>query len=244
MTNSELWRPSEARAVKTLLAAFMKYAGVGFENEVPDYDRLWDYSISDPIDFWQNIWVFCEVIGDHGDCLIDEGKSIKDTRFFPAARLNFAENLLRRQGTDLAIIFHGENGSRQSLSWDDLHAQVSLLQQALVREGVGKGDKVAGFLPNIPGAVIAMLATASLGAIWSSCSPDFGVNGVLDRFEQKNTEGTEIRCSVFSVYSVHSAVVKEAHFDRTRCCDKHEIEVGSVLPDCENGQKSNGGYLH
>ncbi len=184
MTNSELWRPSEARAAKTQLATFMKYAGVGFEDEAPDYDRLWDYSISDPADFWQKIWGFCEVIGDHGDCVIEEGKSIKDTRFFPTARLNFAENLLRRQGPDLAIIFHGENGTRQSLSWDDLHAQVSLLQQALIREGVGKGDRVAGFLPNIPGAVIAMLATTSLGAIWSSCSPDFGAAGVLDRFEQ------------------------------------------------------------
>lgn len=184
MTHSELWRPSKERARKTLLAEFMKYAGVGFENEAPDYDLLWDYSISDTADFWQKVWDFCEVIGDKGDCIIDERSSIKDTRFFPNARLNFAENLLRRRGTDLAIIFYGEGGCHHSLSWNSLHEQVSLLQQALIKEGVSKGDRVAGFLPNIPGAIIAMLATTSLGAIWSSCSPDFGAAGVLDRFEQ------------------------------------------------------------
>src|SRR5438034_409695 len=108
----------------------------------------------------------------------------QDARFFPEARLNVAENLLKRRGGDDAIVFRGEDKIGRRLTWDELHAEVSRLQQALEAAGVKPGDRVAGFVANMPEAVIAMLATASLGAIWSSCSPDFGIQGVVDRFGQ------------------------------------------------------------
>ncbi|MDP7539489.1 MAG: acetoacetate--CoA ligase, partial [Alphaproteobacteria bacterium] len=134
---------------------------------------------------WRAIWDFSEVIGDGpGDVAIENMDTMPGARFFPDARLNFAENLLRRRGAGDAIVFWGENKVKRRLSWDELHAATSLLAQALAADGISKGDVVAGFMPNLPEAVIAMLATTSLGATWTSCSPDFGDQGVLDRFSQ------------------------------------------------------------
>ncbi|HXV23736.1 MAG TPA: acetoacetate--CoA ligase, partial [Alphaproteobacteria bacterium] len=135
--------------------------------------------------FWNLVWDFCDVVGERGSGpALLEGERMLGARFFPEARLNFAENLLRRRGSEDAILFRGEDRVRRRLSWDQLHAEVSRLQQALAAAGVGPGDRVAGFVANMPEAVLAMLATASIGAIWSSSSPDFGVQGVVDRFGQ------------------------------------------------------------
>ncbi len=130
------------------------------------------------------MWDFCEVVGERGNtALVDKGH-MREARFFPQARLNFAENLLRHEGDGEAIVFRGEDKVERRLSWDDLHALVSRLQQFMLAEGVEPGDRVAGMMPNMPEAVALMLAASSIGAVWSSCSPDFGVQGVLDRFGQ------------------------------------------------------------
>ncbi len=180
-----LWQPSPERIKSANLTAFMAALRRDWSVDVADYAALWDFSVGDRETFWRAIWDFSGVIGDGpGDVAIENMDAMPGARFFPDARLNFAENLLRRRGAGDAIVFWGENKVKRRLSWDELHAATSLLAQALAADGISKGDVVAGFIPNLPEAVIAMLATTSLGATWTSCSPDFGDQGVLDRFSQ------------------------------------------------------------
>jgi acetoacetyl-CoA synthetase len=174
-----LWSPSPGRAAGSNLAAFMARAG-----RTGEYEALHRWSIDDREAFWNGVWDFCGVQGTKGARTLVDGERMPGARFFPDGRLNFAQNLLRARGDEDAIVFWGEDKLRRRLSRSDLHDLVSRLQQALAAAGVKKGDRVAGYLPNLPESVAAMLATASLGAIWSSCSPDFGVQGVLDRFGQ------------------------------------------------------------
>jgi acetoacetyl-CoA synthetase len=174
-----LWTPSPERAAQTGMARFMARAG-----RPGSYEALHRWSVENSVDFWSLLWDFCEVRGTKGARALVDGDRMPGASWFPDGRLNFAANLLReRDGSD-AIVFWGEDRIKRRLSRSDLHDLVSRLQQALAAAGVGKGDRVAGYLPNLPEAVAAMLATASLGAIWSSCSPDFGIQGVLDRFGQ------------------------------------------------------------
>jgi acetoacetyl-CoA synthetase len=180
-----LWQPSKERIAGANLTGFMHKLRAERGLDFADYDALYDWSVSDLEGFWAAVWDFCGVIADdaRGPVVVDEDK-MPGAAFFPEARLNFAENLLRRRDAGDALVFWGEDRVKRRLSHKELYDQVSRLAQALAAEGVGPGDRVAGFLPNLPEAVIAMLATTSLGAVWSSCSPDFGVLGVLDRFGQ------------------------------------------------------------
>jgi acetoacetyl-CoA synthetase len=180
MSEQPLWRPDPARAAQTLLARFMQRADCG------DWEALHRWSVERREEFWNLVWDFCEVRGEKGARTLIHGERMPGARWFPDGRLNFAENLLREREDDErdAIVFWGEDRVRRRLSGRELHLLVSRLAQALRAEGVGPGDRVAGYLPNLPEAAAAMLASASLGAIWSSCSPDFGVQGVLDRFGQ------------------------------------------------------------
>ncbi len=179
-----LWEPSPERASSSQLVKFMKHVGVGDADVRLDYDRLWKYSIEQPDAFWSSVWDFCDVVGDRGSTACSEAGGIRDVRFFPGARLNYAENLFRRMGAARAVTFHSEGGEIRSLSWDELRSLTSRIQQALADAGVSEGDRVAAIVSNTPETVAAMLAVASIGAVWSSCSPDFGVNGVMDRFGQ------------------------------------------------------------
>ncbi len=146
---------------------------------------LWRWSVANPEEFWRLVWDFCGVIGDGpGEVGLENPDQMPGARFFPEARLNFTENLLRRHDDSDALVFWGEDKVRRRMSWAELAAEISRLQQALKAEGIKPGDRVAAIVPNIPEAIVAMLAAASLGAVWSSCSPDFGVQGVLDRFGQ------------------------------------------------------------
>jgi acetoacetyl-CoA synthetase len=150
-----------------------------------DYDSLWRWSVEQPEEFWPAVWRFCGVKSSkRWDSVLEPREGLRQAAWFPGARLNFAENLLRYRDDSAAIIACNESGQRRELSHWELHAQVSRLARALRASGVVAGDRVAGYLPNIPEAVVAMLAAASIGAVWSSCSPDFGVAGVLDRFGQ------------------------------------------------------------
>jgi acetoacetyl-CoA synthetase len=155
--------------------------GVCFE----DYPSLYDWSVRAPEQFWSAVWDFCGVIAStRGATVLADGQRMPGARWFPEARLNFAENLLRRRDDGTALVFRGENRVRRSLSFRELHEAVSRLAQALQAEGVGPGDRVAAIVANMPEAIVGLLAASSVGAIWSSCSPDFGVQGILDRFGQ------------------------------------------------------------
>ncbi|MDE0112189.1 MAG: acetoacetate--CoA ligase [Albidovulum sp.] len=180
----KIWEPTPERADSTLIKGFMEMVGRGIVDNRPDYDELWRYSVECPSEFWSSVWDFCGVVGHRGNRSIAPAKNLMDVRFFPDASLNYAENLLRERGNETAMVFHGERGIRRTLSRELLRRQVARLQIALKRDGIGSGDIVSGIVPNTPEATLAMLATASVGAVWSSCSPDFGVSGVLDRFGQ------------------------------------------------------------
>ncbi|MEI2386311.1 acetoacetate--CoA ligase [Breoghania sp. JC706] len=179
-----LWTPSRERVEASAIHKFIAFLSDRGVSAPADYDALHAWSVNEPAAFWDALWDFCGVIGEKGEGRIANGDAMPGAVFFPDARLNFAENLLRRTGSDDALVFRGEDKVARRLSWDDLHALVSRIQQALKAAGVGVGDRVAAMMPNMPETVAAMLATASLGAIWSSCSPDFGSGGVLDRFGQ------------------------------------------------------------
>lgn len=180
-----LWTPSPQRIARANLTAFMAHVGARWGVEARDYRALYRWSIAEPERFWVSVWEYCGVVAEtRGERVLVDGDKMPGARFFPEARLNFAENCLRRRDEAPAIVFWDEAGRRRRLTHAKLYDEVSRLAQALAAAGVRSGDRVAGFLPNLPETVIAMLAAASLGAVWSSCSPDFGVQGVLDRFGQ------------------------------------------------------------
>ena len=171
-----LWRPTPERISASLLNQFMQKHG-SFDG----YDALWEWSVTDRATFWSADWDFCRVAGEKGGSAIGASSHMIDERFFPKARLNYAENLLRHDLPGRALIGIDEDGTCNEMSWAALRAEVSRLQQALRAAGVCKGDRVAGIMPNVPEAILAMLAVTSLGAVWSSCSPDFGAQTLLDR---------------------------------------------------------------
>jgi len=180
-----IWTPSLFRIADANLTRFMAFVE-SRGTRIPDYDALYRWSVADPGAFWEALWGFCGVRGSRGEGpALADGERMPGARWFPGARLNFAENLLAA-GPDAepAIVFRNERGDRRELAWGELRAEVARIAAGLRDMGVGDGDVVAGFLPNLPEAVIAMLATASVGATWTSCSPDFGIQGVLDRFGQ------------------------------------------------------------
>ena len=180
-----LWQPSPDRIGATNLTAFMKGVADRWGVRCADYASLHAWSVAESEKFWLSLWDFTGVIAENqGREVLRDPRDMPGATWFPDARLNFAENLLRCRDDTPALVFRGESGVARTLSHRELYALVSRLSQSLSAAGVGPGDRVAGYLPNIPEATAAMLATASLGAIWSSCSPDFGAQGVIDRFGQ------------------------------------------------------------
>jgi len=182
--NEPLWSPSPERFEQANLARFARQVERDHGVKAADYDTLYAWSVREPEKFWSALWDFCEVIGYKGSRTLIDADRMPGAQWFPDARINFAENQLRRRDDAPAMIFRGENKVRRTLSFREVHEAVSRLAQALRAQGVGPGDRVAAIVANMPEAIIALLATSSIGAIWSSCSPDFGVQGVLDRFGQ------------------------------------------------------------
>ena len=166
------------------MTAFTKEMERRWRLDLPDYRALYRFSIEQPEAFWSSFWDYTGILGLKGDRIIQDPDRMPGARFFPDARLNFAENLLRRTDDGPAIVFNGENRVARTLSAAELRRDVGRFAAALRRDGIRTGDRVAGFVPNIPEAIIAALGCATIGAVWSSCSPDFGVQGVLDRFGQ------------------------------------------------------------
>ena len=181
----KLWEPSADQIKNAQITALMERIGQQFALEFADFQSFYDWTIREPEHFWEAVWEFFGIISSQPySRVLEKGREMHEAKWFPGARLNFAENLLRYRDEQTAIVFWGEDKVRRSLSYTELHQQVAWLAAALKNMGVGVGDRVVGMLPNMPEAVIAMLATSSLGAVWSSCSPDFGTDGVVDRFGQ------------------------------------------------------------
>ena len=183
-TETPLWTPSAERVAAAPLTEFAAEAGRRAGRAFASYGDLHGWSVAEPEAFWDLVWDFCGVIGDKGSVPLADGGKMPGAAFFPQAKLNYAENLLGRAGNGEAIVFRGEDKVERRLTWTELEALVSRLQQLFVSLGVTAGDRVAAMMPNMAETVAAMLATAALGAVWSSCSPDFGEQGVLDRFGQ------------------------------------------------------------
>jgi acetoacetyl-CoA synthetase len=183
-SDEPIWTPSLFRIADANLTRFMSFAAARGA-DAADYGALYDWSVAKPAAFWEALFDFAGVIGDRGSGpVLADGDRMPGARWFPGARLNFAENLLRGPDAGPAIVFRNERGARRELSWRELRAETARIAAGLRADGIGPGDVVAGFLPNLPESVIAMLATSSIGATWTSCSPDFGIQGVLDRFGQ------------------------------------------------------------
>jgi acetoacetyl-CoA synthetase len=180
-----LWRPSPARIADANATAFLARVRAQWGADCADFLALWRWSVAEPEKFWVSMWDFAGIVAEtRGERVLENPTAMPGARWFPDARLNYAENLLRRRDDAPAIIARNETGQRRELSWRELYDLVSRLAQALIAAGIKQGDRVAGYLPNTPEGTAALLATAAIGAVWSSCSPDFGVGGVCDRFGQ------------------------------------------------------------
>jgi len=180
-----LWTPSAEQIESARITALRRAVNERWGTDLADSTALWRFSVEEREKFWPSVIDFAGLKAETwGETVLVDADRMPGAKWFPDARLNFAENLLRRRDEADGLVFWGEDRVRRRLSFAEVYDATSKLQQALKAEGVGPGDRVAGYLPNMPEAVIAMLATTSLGATWSSCSPDFGLQGVLDRFGQ------------------------------------------------------------
>ncbi len=184
--NKKLWQASPERLKQASINRFITLCNENYALAINDYAGLYQWSITDSVAFWKTLWEFADVIAEQkAHHILTHSEKMPGARWFSGAKLNYAENLLRNRDEDsIAIIFHHEQGKTQYLRYPSLYHQVSQLAQALAADGIIAGDRIVAVLPNIPETVIAMLATTSLGAVWSSCSPDFAVAGVVDRFSQ------------------------------------------------------------
>ena len=183
--NKPLWQPSEDRVKGTNVYEFMQVIERDWGTPIVDSSALWKFSVDEMEKFWRSLVKHVGLIGnDWEGVVLEDADKMPGAKWFPGARLNFAENLLRRRDDADALVFWGEDKVKRRISFNGLYDEVSRMAQALENMGVKAGDTVAGYVPNMPEPIIAMLAATSLGAVWSSCSPDFGVQGVLDRFSQ------------------------------------------------------------
>ncbi len=179
--NNYLWKPSRDKVKNSLLEEFSR-----FNNLKPNssFKELWTWSVKNPKIFWSKLWDFSKIVGDKGEEIIRENKVFNKTKFFPDSKINYAENILKKKNDEIAINFLSENGLEESITWKHLNEKVCRFSSYLKSLNLKKGDRVAAYVPNKIETIVAFLACAKNGIIWSSCSPDFGVQGVVDRFKQ------------------------------------------------------------
>jgi acetoacetyl-CoA synthetase len=183
--DNPLWTPSRERIEKTNMYGFMQWVNDRYTRDFDSYPALYQWSIDQSTDFWAAWWEYARIIASQNyDRVVDDIQKMPGAEWFTGARLNFAQNLLRYRDDKIALVFYGEDRVRRKLTYAELYDEVAQVAGALNAAGVKTGDRVVGFMPNMPETIVAMLAAASLGAVWSSCSPDFGIKGVLDRFGQ------------------------------------------------------------
>ena len=180
-----LWTPRPEWAAQTNIVAYMQWLEREHGLHFDDYHSLWRWSVEQLDDFWASLWEYFDIQASAPYRAVLGKREMPGAQWFPGARLNYAQHVLRRARNDApALITAGENATPRELAWADLSRQVRVLATRLRAQGVGPGDRVVGFMTNIPEAAIAMLAATSVGAVWSGCSPDFGATSVLDRFRQ------------------------------------------------------------
>ena len=179
--NKSLWKPSEQKKQESLLEDFSKF--VNFDSN-HNFKSLWEWSIKNKEEFWSKFWDYSKIIGDKGKEVIRKNKIFNETKFFPDSKINYAENILKKKTNDCAINFLSETGFEESITWKDLYEKVCKFSSYLKTLDLKKGDRVAAYVPNKIESIISFLACAKNGIIWSSCSPDFGTHGVVDRFKQ------------------------------------------------------------
>jgi acetoacetyl-CoA synthetase len=180
-----LWTPSEKRIKQSNMYRFMNIVNERFDENFHEYAELYEWSTENIPEFWATFWYFADIIASRPyDQVLDDPGKMPDAKWFSGSRLNFAQNLLRYRDDRVALIFNGESRVVRKMTYRELYDEVARIAKSLKAAGVEKGDRVVGFMPNMPETIIAMLAAASMGATWSSCSPDFGIKGVLDRFGQ------------------------------------------------------------
>ncbi|MDC0954817.1 acetoacetate--CoA ligase [Candidatus Pelagibacter sp.] len=185
--NKKLWEASNGQKKKSLLSSYEQFITKKYKKKFNQkYESILKWSIKNPGDFWSSIWDFSEVKGIKSKIKIKKSKIFYKNKFLPNSKLNFAENLLSKNNKDKAITFVSENGFREERSWQELNLNVSKISKFLKGINIKKKDRVAAYMPNTIETVVAFIASSSLGAIWSSCSPDFGVKGVVERFSQIN----------------------------------------------------------
>jgi acetoacetyl-CoA synthetase len=262
MTNAHnrmMWEPSPESVKNSRMYHFMQQINKDHKLELRSYDDLWQWSVDNIASFWNAFWDFSAIIGEKGSEILKDPHKMPGAEFFPEARINYAQNMLKYCEPSLpqqerekdALVFWGEDKVKRRLSRAELYDEVSKMQQFLKAQGVEKGDRIAGFIANTPEALIAMLATASLGAIWSSASPDFGTQGVLDRFGQTEPKvlfategyfynGKEIDCLekisqiVDAMPSVKTLVLAPYLRDGEaleQALDAHKIDKAVTWPD-------------
>jgi len=182
---NHLWKINNKKLNSTNLAQYSNFLRYNHKLSLGnDFNKIWKWSVDNPKLFWKSIWDFTKVKGELGNVLLQKSDIFFKNKFFPDAKLNYAENLLRKKNEQPAIIFKSENSYKTTLTWKNLNLNVNKISSWMKSNRITKGDRVAAYLPNVPEAVIAYLSTSVVGAIWSSCSPDFGINGVIDRFSQ------------------------------------------------------------
>ena len=180
-----LWEPSKERIENTNMYAFMQAVNEKFNKSFSDYSGLYEWSVENLEDFWKTAWDFLGIkASKQYDKVVENPDKMPGAKFFTGSYLNFAQNLLRHRNDNKALIFRGEDSVRREFTYNQLYTEVAKVASSLRKLGLKPGDRVVGFMPNMPESIIAMLAATSLGATWSSCSPDFGIKGVLDRFGQ------------------------------------------------------------
>jgi len=176
-----LWRPDNQRVQNSSLSNFTKYINLDSKN---DFKKIWEWSVSNPEIFWSKFWDYSKIIGDKGKEIIRKNRTFNKTKFFPDSKINYSENILKKKGDEIAINFLSETGFEENITWNLLYKKVCKFSSYLKLLNLKKGDRVAAYVPNKIESVISFLACAKNGIIWSSCSPDFGTQGVIDRFKQ------------------------------------------------------------
>ena len=185
MSNSYLWQANNQQIEKSNLYQYVQYLNSKqIFNKTKKYSDVWKWSVENPTIFWSTFWDFANIIGDKGKEVIANKQLFYERQFFSDSKLNFAKNLLIKNNNDIAIHFRSESGFEKSITWNQLYEHVCKLSGYLKASGIEKNDRIAAYLPNNIEAIIGLLATSKNGSIWSSCSPDFGIQGVVDRFLQ------------------------------------------------------------
>ncbi len=179
--NKPLWQPSQKLQQESILQDFCQF--INFKSS-RNFKELWQWSVKNPEDFWSKFWDYSKIVGDKGSKIIEKNKIFNKSKFFPQSKLNYAENILKKKSNDIAVNFLSEKGFEEHITWNNLYEKVCKFSNYLKKLNLKKGDRVAAYVPNKIETIISFLACAKNGIIWSSCSPDFGVQGVVDRFKQ------------------------------------------------------------